>query len=128
MEKRNKIIFWIATGLLSAMMVMSVGMYIFNHDEVAATFVKLGHPAYVVYPLALMKLLGVVAIITRKSAVLKEWAYAGFTFNFILAFSAHLAAQDGEQFGALVALVLLAVSYIFGNMAFSNKKKETVHA
>jgi len=44
---------------------------------------------------------------------LKEWAYSGFFFAFILAFFAHYMINDGEHMGALMALILLMVSYIF---------------
>lgn len=118
MEKRNKIIYYVATGLLSALMLMSVGMYVFNHDEISTTFVKLGYPAYIVYPLALAKILGLIAIWTRKSNTLLEWAYAGFFFDFILAFFAHLMVSDGEQGGAVVATILLGVSYFFQKKVF----------
>jgi hypothetical protein len=86
--------------------------YIFKHDLILEVFNKLGYPAYIIYPLAVAKVLGVVAILTKKSRTLKEWAYAGFFFNFILAASAHLNADDGVNVApALVSLVLLAISY-----------------
>lgn len=108
--KNWKYVFWGSTGLLSLMMLMSVGMYIFNHGEVSATFQKLGYPAYIVYPLAGAKLLGLIAILTRKSKLLAEWAYAGFFFDFVLACTAHIAVGDGEWAPALVASVLLILS------------------
>ena len=49
MNKRDKIIYWIATGLLSAMMLMSAGMYIFNNDTVTTVFTKLGFPTFIIY-------------------------------------------------------------------------------
>lgn len=119
--KTTKIIFWIATGLLSAMMLMSAGMYFFNYEEVAKVFDTVGHPRHVIYPLAVAKILAVVAITTRKNAALTEWAYAGLFFNFVLALMAHLNANDGEFGGALVALVLLFTSYFMGKrMGASN--------
>jgi len=33
-DKRNKIIYWVTTGLLTALMHMSAGMYIFNNKMV----------------------------------------------------------------------------------------------
>ncbi|MEL7222644.1 MAG: DoxX family protein [Bacteroidota bacterium] len=116
--KTQKIVFWVVTGLLSAMMLMSAGMYFFNTDEVYTIFESLGFPTFVVYPLAVAKILGVVAILTRKSRSLTEWAYAGFFFDFILAAAAHLNASDGEHIGAFVALVLLAVSYFLQKKVF----------
>lgn len=109
--KNIKTVYYISTGLMSALMIMGAGMYFFNYAEVSATFTKLGYPTYIVYPLAVAKLLGLVAIWTRKSRVLKDLAYAGFFYDFILAFAAHVAISDGEQYGALVALVLVVTSY-----------------
>ena len=80
---------------------------------VSDTFGKLGFPTYIIYPLAIAKILGLVAIWTKKSETLKEWAYAGFFFNFLLAATAHININDGEFAPALVAMVLLFVSYFF---------------
>lgn len=112
-NKRNRIIYLIATGLLSIMMLGSAGMYFYDHAMVSEVFTKLGFPTYIIYPLAVAKILGLIAIWTRKNQTLKEWAYAGFFFDFILAISAHIKANDGEFAGALIALVILLVSYIF---------------
>ncbi len=113
--KTNKIVFWIATGLLSVMMLFSaIGMYILNHSMAEEAFTALGFPTWIIYPLAVAKILGIAAITTRKSARIKEWAYAGFFFNFVLAASAHIAVGDNEAVPAIAALVLLIVSYIFG--------------
>lgn len=98
-------------------MVMSAGMYFFNYGEVAATFTRLGFPTFIIYPLAIAKILGIIAIWVSKSAALKEWAYAGFFFDFILAAGAHIAVGDGEQYAAIIATVLLFVSYFFGKKA-----------
>ncbi|MBS2213724.1 DoxX family protein [Carboxylicivirga mesophila] len=114
MNKRDKIIYWIATGLLTVMMLMSAGMYIFNHEAITEAFITLGYPTYIIYPLAVAKILGLIAILTNASRLLKEWAYAGFFFDFVLAAAAHISVKDGEEMGALIALALLLVSYIFG--------------
>ena len=119
--KTQKIIFWVSSGLFSAMMLLSVGMYIFNHEEIVATFEKLGFDPFVVYPLAAAKALGVVAILTRKVDWLKEWAYAGFFFNLLLAMGAHIKINDGEFFGAAMAMVLLLVSYFVQKKAFQEE-------
>jgi hypothetical protein len=118
--KRQKLVYLISTGLLSLLMIMSAGMYFLNHAEVSLTFEKLGFPTFIVYPLGIAKLTGLVAIWFVKSQTLKEWAYAGFFFNFILALSAHLSVGDGEFGGAAMALVLLFVSY------FSSKKTSNI--
>ncbi|WP_297798502.1 DoxX family protein [uncultured Eudoraea sp.] len=112
-RKRNRIIYYLATGLLTVLMLLSAGMYFLNHEMVAETFSKLGYPSYIIYPLAIAKILGLIAIWSKKSNPLKEWAYAGFFFDFVLALSAHLHINDGEFGGALVAIILLLVSYVY---------------
>lgn len=118
MQKRVKLFFWIVGGLFSAMMLMSASMYLFNHEEIAAEFLTLGHPAYIVYPLAIAKILAVIAILSRKSQVLKEWAYAGLFFDFLLALAAHISVGDGDFPGALIAMVLLFATYFLDKKAF----------
>ena len=114
----NKIIYWTSTILLSLLMCMSAGMYLFNTVMVEGIFKSLGYPTYIIYPLAFAKIVGVLAILTKKSTFLKELAYAGFFFDFILAFSAHINANDGGHLTALVAMILLVVSYIYDKKVF----------
>jgi len=66
------------------------------------------------YPLAIAKVLGLIAIWTKRPNTLRELAYAGFFFDFLLAAMAHFMVNDGEHIPALVAIILLLVSHIFG--------------
>jgi len=111
-KKTIKIIYLVSTGLLTALMLMSAGMYFFNHETVIESFAKLGYPTYLVYPLALAKLLGLSAVWMKKCK-LKEWAYAGFFFDVVLAVAAHLAVKDGGFVPALVGIILVTTSYVF---------------
>ena len=111
--KKFQIGFWLSTGLLSAMLLLSAGMYIFNHEEVVSMFTKFGYPSYIVYPLAVAKIAGVLVLLLSKNHKIKEWAYMGFFFNFVLAFFAHFQIGDGEQMGAALAMFLLMLSYFF---------------
>ncbi len=111
-QKTNKLVYLVSTGLITALMLMSAGMYIFYHEMVSEIFIRLGYPTYIIYPLAAVKILGLIAIWTKKSQTLKEWAYAGFFFDFVLALAAHLHAQDGEFSFALIAIILILISYV----------------
>jgi len=111
--KKNKIVYYIATSLLTVLILFSAGMYFFNYDEVVQMFTNFGYPTYIIYPYAFIKLVGLYAIWNPNFSIIKEWAYAGFFFAFILAFFAHYMIHDGEHISALLALLLLIVSYIF---------------
>ena len=110
--KTTKIIYYVSTGLLTLLMLFSAGMYLFNNAEVAGMFSNFGYPTYIIYPYAVAKLLGLAAIWFIGNKTLKEWAYVGFFFAFILAFFAHIMIGDGEQMGAVLAMVFLITSYV----------------
>ncbi|HEA20392.1 MAG TPA: DoxX family protein [Pricia antarctica] len=112
--KIKKIVYWIATGLLSALLVFSLYNYIFNFEVMTEAMEGFNFPPFLIYFLIIAKALGLIAILSNIKGVLKEWAYAGFFYNFLLAFLAHYMAGDGEGGGAVVALLLLVVSYVTG--------------
>lgn len=113
MSKSTIWVYRIVTGLFSLLIGMGAGMYFFDYETVAGMYNKMGFPTFIIYPLAVAKILGLVAIWTNKSKTLKEWAYAGFVFELLLAIGAHLNISDGEHWGAVVALILVSTSYFF---------------
>jgi hypothetical protein len=115
----TKILYWISTVLLCGIMLFSATMYVTKTEMIRSFFAKLDYPIYLVYPLAAAKVLGVIAILTKKSTLLKEWAYAGFFFDAALATVAHFHSQDGGHVLSLTALVLVVVSRFFDNKLFS---------
>jgi len=111
--KRDKIIYWVTTGLVSAMMVMSAVQYLTN-PEIEAGFKHLGFPAYFRIELAIAKLIGVIVLLLPMvSNNIKEWAYGGFVITFISAFIAHTASGDGlpAMIMPLVIMGVLLISY-----------------
>lgn len=108
-----KTIYYTAKGLLTALMLFSSGMYFLNYEMVVESFTQLGYPTYLIYPLAIAKILGLIAIWTKKSNTLKEWAYAGFFFDLVLALTAHLYVEDGEWSPAFAGILFLIISVIF---------------
>ena len=112
--KVQKIIYYIATSVLTMVMIYSAQMYFRNPEGVAGYFEHLSYPTYLVYPLATAKILGLIAIWANFSRSLKEWAYAGFFFDVTLAFTAHMVAKDGAELFSIIAFVSLLVSYFLG--------------
>lgn len=115
MEKRNKIIYWIATVWLSLGMVSTGIVQILKVKEEADMFAHLGYPSYLLTILGVWKILGVVAVLIPKFPILKEWAYAGFFFTMTGAVFSHAAVGDGgkEFFGPVLLIVLTVVSWYY---------------
>ncbi len=93
------------------MMLAGAAVEIFAFGESVKMLYQLGFPEFIAYVLPVTKILGVVAILTRYSNTLKEWAYAGFFFDFVLAALAHYYSGVPSPIAAIVALVLLMTSY-----------------
>lgn len=110
-----KILYLGATGLLAFIYLGGGVFYLTALATVAELYGTLGYPAYLVMPLAFAKLAGAGAILVRRPVWLSDLAYAGMFFHLILAVSAHIAANDGGFLPAIVALVLLAVSFFTQN-------------
>lgn len=123
--KAKRIVYWIATGALSALLLFSAVAYFAKYETIREVFTGLGFPSWIIRPLAVAKILGVVAIISRKSETLKEWAYAGICFDLLLAIGAHLSVGDGKFAPAVVCLVLLAVSYALDRQLHGRKAVAT---
>lgn len=112
-DKTKNIIYWASTILMCAIFLFSAGMYFAKTEMVKGFFDALGYPSYLVYPLAIAKILGVIAVLSNKSKMLKEWAYAGFFFDAILAAVAHISIIDGGEITAIVAAILVIISRSF---------------
>ena len=112
-NKTKKIIYWISTTLMCIIFLFSASMYLIKPDMVKGLFEMLGHPSYLVYPLAFAKILGVIAVLSNKSKMLKEWAYAGFFFDAVLAVAAHISLNDGGELLSIAAAVLVVISRAF---------------
>jgi hypothetical protein len=106
--------FWIFTALFC----LQIGFTAYAQlslPVVAEAFTHLGFPDYFRVELAWAKLLGVVLLLARVPARLKEWAYAGFAITLGSALIAHLSVGDGPEAWGFAAgtSVLWALSYFF---------------
>lgn len=115
MTKRNKIIYWVATGWLALGMLSTGIVQLLKVQEEADNIVQLGYPVYLLTLLGIWKILGVVAVLIPKFPLLKEWAYAGFFFAMTGATFSRIAAGDamGEVFPSLLLLILTIISWYF---------------
>lgn len=112
--KRDKIIYWATTGLVSLAMTAASFMYLTQNPQLIEGFKSIGLPLYLAPLLGITKLLGAIAIAVPNLKLLKEWAYAGFTFMFVGATWVHVSTHT-PFVSPLIFLALLGVSYWFKN-------------
>jgi hypothetical protein len=109
----RKVAYWGSTALVALMGAFGAFMYLMGTPEAVEGFRHVGYPQQLRVLLGIAKLSGVIALLVPGFPVLKEWAYAGFTFAWIAATLAHYRAGDGaEALMPVVLLVFLGVSYV----------------
>lgn len=115
--KRNKIIFWIATIIILLWEgVMPLSTVLFMPEYINAGTKPLGYPDYFAYTLIIFKVLGATAItITKLPSKLREWAYAGLSFNLLFAVISHIVVDGNIAFILMPVVVgfMLLVSYLY---------------
>ena len=123
--KKNQIIFWVATTIIVLWEgVMPLGTLLFAPEYITVGTQPLGYPDYFAYTLVICKVLGVIAIAYPKTpGILREWAYAGLTFNLIFAFISHACVDKniGYMLMPLAVLAILALSYFYKNKIQANE-------
>ncbi len=112
--KTTKILFWVTTTLF--FLFEGVLPALTSNMEMAIEGIRhLGYPDYFRVLLTVFKVSGaLVLILPMVKGRLKEWAYAGFTFNLISAAVSHWAVDGFGPDLIFIAIVMgvLAVSYV----------------
>lgn len=105
--------YWVATVAVGLGFLVTGLMDVTAAPQMAQHVTALGYPAYLQQFLGVAKLLGAAAILSPGVPRLKEWAYAGLTFDLLGASFSHLAHRDaaGELLLPLALLLLTAASY-----------------
>jgi hypothetical protein len=109
----RKIVYWGSTALVAVALLGALS-YLTGSEQVVSGFTRSGYPQHLRIVLGLAKPAAAIVLLLPGLPLLKEWAYAGVTFAWIMAFIAARAVGDGPQVWAmpLVLLVLLVVSYV----------------
>ena len=113
-QSKGKLIgFWVATVLIVLSQFASGILDWIGFEPIVEGMAKLGYPLYVLKILGTFKILGVIAIAIPGAKRLKEWAYAGFAFDFIGAAASHALNRDqiGEIAPPVILLGILLASY-----------------
>lgn len=110
-KKSIKITYWVSTILFVAFMLFGGIGGLVGSEAGEAVMVALGYPLYLNIILGIAKILGGLALIQTKWYMIKEWAYAGFTFDIIGAGMSFVLAGMGFAM-TIIPLITLAVLFI----------------
>jgi hypothetical protein len=111
-------IYWTSTGLLSTLYILSAVIYLAKRNWVREAIVELGYPGYLQPILVAVKILAVVAILSRVSVALSDLAYAGMFYHLLLSTLAHVGVRKPrDALPAAAGLALLATSFLTQNTA-----------
>ena len=104
--------------LIAAFFVISGMGEITKNPSTYSRTISMGYPPFFILTLGISKLLGAIALVQPKSMRLREWAFAGFTFDVIFAFISGLSI--GSYTDCVKALIVLMV--LMGSYALLVKK------
>ncbi len=113
--RRNKFIYWTLTLLMFVPGTLGAFAEAFTNGPaiIVKIMLALGFPLYVMKILGVFKIFGGIAILTGKLPRMKEWAYAGFSIEFLGATAAHVIT--GDRTYALFPFsffIILVIAYV----------------
>jgi hypothetical protein len=109
----RKIAYWGSTVLASVSLLGAL-TYLTGNEQAIAGFAKAGYPQHLRIVLGIVKPIAAIVLLLPGFALLKEWAYAGVTFAWVMAFISAYTSGEAVTVWILpvVLLVLLVVSYL----------------
>lgn len=107
----TRYVYWITTALVALALLGSLS-YLTGSEQVVSGFAKAGYPQHLRIVLGMAKPAAAIVLLLPGVAILKEWAYAGATFAWVMAaISAYLSEPGFMWILPIVLLGLLAASY-----------------
>jgi hypothetical protein len=112
-DKAKAYAYWASTSLLAIGMVLAGIQEVRHVPTVLEAAQRLGFPEYFITVLGVAKLVGAPILLIPGFPHLKEWAYAGFCFDFGGAVVSHTASGDTlfQTLPAILCAALLGVCY-----------------
>jgi hypothetical protein len=109
----RKIAYWATTAVV-AVSLFGALTYLTGSEQVVQGFAKAGYPQHLRIVLGIAKPAAAVVLLLPGLPLLKEWAYAGVTFAWVMAFISAYTSGEAPQTWAMppVLLALLVVSYL----------------
>jgi hypothetical protein len=112
-SRRTTVVYWTTTSLVFLLMLQGGIMEAIRSPSALEVFRVLGYPTYFATLLGVAKVLGAAAIVLPVPRTLREWAYAGFTFDVASAVFSIIASglADWSLSIPVIALAFVQASY-----------------
>ena len=109
----RKIVYWGSTGIVAVMLLLAL-TYLIGNEQVTSGFARAGYPQHLRIVLGIAKPVAALVLLLPGFALLKEWAYAGATFAWVMATISAYSSGEPVQVWILppALLALLIVSYV----------------
>jgi hypothetical protein len=109
----RRIAYWGTTTIVAVALLGSLS-YLAGNEQVVSGFAKAGYPQHLRIVLGIVKPVAAIVLLVPGLTLLKEWAYAGVTFAWIMAFISAYSSGEPVQVQMLppVLLACLIVSYL----------------
>ncbi|MDB5347436.1 MAG: hypothetical protein JWP89_5813 [Schlesneria sp.] len=100
--------YWTMTILIALAMLGGGTAYVSRLDAVVEGVTALGYPTYFITMLGIGKISAALTVLAPRLPRLKEWAYAGITFNLLAAAISH-AVRGDPAVKAIVPLIIMSI-------------------
>jgi len=129
-SRAGKVPYWAASILMAAFMLMSSVPDVLRLPGAIVVFTHLGYPTYLLPFLGTAKMLGVLAVLVPGYPRLREWAYAGLTFDLVGALYSHLSVGDPPSawLFPVIGLLLASASYVLHRRVSARGRHEQAKA
>lgn len=105
-------LYWILLVLLAVFFTFSGYLEVTKNPATYLKTLKMGYPPYFILTLGIAKIAGAITLLLPNLKRLKEWAFAGFTFDVIFAFISGLAINSyADCFKSALVLGMILLVY-----------------
>jgi DoxX-like family len=113
MTRTLRMAYWPVTVVVAALFAVPGAALIAQVPHFVAEMARLGYPTYFLTLFGAFKVAGALVILAPRLPTLKEWAYAGLSFDIVGAIVSRISVGDPPITVALPALIgaLLALSW-----------------
>ena len=123
-NKKVKYLYHFSIAILGILFLISGFFEITKNPATYPKTLSMGYPPYFITTLGFAKIIGVIALWLPYFKRLKEWVFAGFTFDVIFAFISGLQINSAADYvKAMVALILITLIYALFRVVYQPEEQ-----